>query len=109
MDKEVYRSFEGKLGVDTQSGYIIAELKDFYEIEFLSVRQDSGDGKIRIRKESLSESDFGDPEKITELLMDIENGRSDRGQCWYKGKWYGYDAICKIRQRHQSGNWRRFV
>ena len=37
MAKEVYRSFEGKLDVDCRDGYIILELKDFWEIRFLTV------------------------------------------------------------------------
>lgn len=35
--KEIYRSFEGKLGVDNQSGYIISELKETYQIENFTV------------------------------------------------------------------------
>lgn len=50
MKKEVYSSFEGKLNVDCQNGYIITEIKDFYEVEFLSVWQDIPDKKVRIRK-----------------------------------------------------------
>lgn len=37
MKSEVYRSFEGKIGVDKQSGYIIYEIADFYQVDFLSV------------------------------------------------------------------------
>lgn len=107
--KEVYRSFEGKLDCENQSGYIIQKLNDFYEIEFLSVWMDVNDSKVRIRKEFLSESDFGNLEKIGELQMDIENGCGDFGQCWYNGKWYGFDAICKIQEKNQSNEWKRFV
>ena len=56
MSKEVYRSFEGKLDVDCRDGYIILELKDFWEIRFLTV--DGSDDMVRIRKEFLSENDF---------------------------------------------------
>lgn len=35
--QEIYRSFEGKLDVDCQEGYIISELKETYQIEYLSV------------------------------------------------------------------------
>lgn len=107
--KEVYRSFEGKLDCENRSGYIISEMKEFYEIEFLSVYRDSKDSKVRIRKEFLSESNFGNLEKIGQLQMDIENGCGDFGQCLYKGKWYGYDAICKIQQKNQSNEWKRFA
>lgn len=54
MSKEVYRSFEGKLDVDCRDGYIILELKDFWEIRFLTV--DGSDDMVRIRKEFLSDS-----------------------------------------------------
>lgn len=108
MKKEVYRSFEGKLNYNNQNGYIIVELQDFYEIEFLSVLQ-VGVDKIRIRKELLPENDFSNFEKIINLSEDIENGCADYGQCWYNGKWYGYDSICKIQEMHQANNWKCFV
>jgi len=109
MKKEVYRSFEGKLNVDVQKGYIITELDGFYEIEFLTVWSDIGDSRIRIRKEFLSENDFANLEKITELMIDVEDGRADCGQCFYKGKWYGYDTICKIQETNKSYDWKNFV
>lgn len=69
MSKEVYRSFEGKLDVDCRDGYIILELKDFWEIRFLTV--DGSDDMVRIRKEFLSENDFSNRDKINDLYVSI--------------------------------------
>lgn len=106
--KEIYRSFEGKLNVENQSGYIIYEIENFYQIEFISVRT-SGSDKVRIKKELLQKEDFENLEKITEIEMDIENGRADYGQCWYKEKWYSYDTINKIQCKNQDNYWKRYV
>lgn len=46
--QEIYRSFEGKLGVDNQDGYIIFGLKERYQIEWLSVWGKTQ--KIRVKK-----------------------------------------------------------
>lgn len=109
MAKEVYRSFEGKLGTKKRDGYIITELEDFYEIEFLSVYKGEGNGKVRIRKEMLSIDDFSNLSKIGKLQIDIEFGLADVGQCLYNGKWYGYDSICEIRDRNHTNDWKRYV
>ena len=47
--KEVYRSFEGMLDMDNQNGYVIYELKNFFEIHFLNIESNS-DSKVRIGK-----------------------------------------------------------
>lgn len=107
--KEVYRSFEGKLDVNNQTGYVIYELKDFYQIEFLSVWSDAKEDKVRIRKDLLKESDFLNLEKIGDLQMDIENGCRDYGQCYFNEKWYGYETIRKIQDKHDDNNWKRHV
>ena len=107
--KEVYRSFDKLLGVDNQTGYIIYELKDFYEVEFLSVWSDAKESKVRIRKEFLQESDFSNLEKIGDLQMGIENGCGDYGQCYFNDKWYGYDTIRKIQIKHEDPSWKRHV
>lgn len=91
--REVYRSFEGKIGVDCRSGYIITELKDFYEVEFLSAYNDVKDTRVRIRKELLPESDFSNLEKIVELQIAIDSGFGDYGQRFYDGKWHGDKAV----------------
>ena len=106
--KEVYRSFEGMLDMDNQNGYVIYELKNFFEIHFLNIESNS-DSKVRIRKELLPEEDFGNSKKITSLTIDIENGAADYGQCWWHDKWYGYEAIDKIIRQHDDYCWKRFV
>lgn len=108
MKKEVYRSFEGMLDMDNQNGYVIYELKDFFEVHFLSLESNS-DSKVRIRKEFLPEEDFGNSKKITSLTVDIENGAADYGQCWWNGKWYGYNTIDKIIRQHDDYCWKRYV
>lgn len=107
--KEIYRSFEGKLNVGNQTGYIIYELNDFYQIEFLSVWSDAKEDKVRIRKALLKEADFSNLEKIGDLQMDIENGCGDYGQCYFNEKWYGFETICKIQDKHDDNNWKRHV
>ena len=107
--KEVYRSFEGKLGVDRQSGYIIEEGDGFYEINFLSVWNDQEDGKVRISKEI--KFDFSDIEKISQIVMDIENGcyNSEKCQVLYNGKWYSGKSINKIQNAKKDHKWKRYV
>lgn len=107
MYKEVYRSFEGKLDVDCRDGYIILELKDFWEIRFLTV--DGSDDMVRIRKEFLSENDFSNEDKINDLYVSIYFNWGDFGQCWFNGKWYGYDTICKIQRKNKDDNWQRYI
>ena len=86
MSKEFYRIFEGKLDVDCRDVYIILELKDFWEIRFLTV--DGSDDMVRIRKEFLSENDFSNRDKINDLYVSIYFNWGDFGQCWFNGKWY---------------------
>lgn len=107
--EEIYRSFEGLLDVKNQTGYIVYELKDFYEIEFLSVWSNAKESRVRIRKNLLKESDFSNLEKIGALQMDIENGRGDFGQCYFNEKWYGYETIRKIQAKYDDNNWKRHI
>ena len=55
--QEIYRSFEGKLDVDCQDGYIILELKERYQIEWLSIWGKTN--KIRVRKDLLPVEVYG--------------------------------------------------
>lgn len=106
--KEIYRSFEGKLDMENQSGYVIYETERYYHIEFLDIDREK-QREVRIWKEHLKPEDFGDLEKITEIWMDIENGRADYGQCLYRGKWWTYDNICMIQKANQDMNWKRYA
>lgn len=107
--KEVFCSFEGKLNFDNQSGYVIYELEDFYQVEFLDVFGDVQQEKVRIKKHLLSDSDFGDLDKISGMCDDILYGRANLGQYFYKGKWYDYDTICKYQLINHDFNWRCYV
>ena len=104
--KEIYRSFEGKLDVDNQSGYIIYELKDFFQIDWLSVS--SKTQRVRIGKKLLTSEDFENENKLAELSLAVENGNVN-GQCYYHDKWYDYQTICKIQKKRQSYDWKMYV
>lgn len=104
---EIYRSFEGKLGVDNQSGYIISELKETYQIENFTVWGKSQ--KIRVRKDLLPVEDFGNASKISELFTDISHGCLKGCMYYYKNSWYSYDKILEIQKKNQSNNWQAYV
>ena len=80
--QEIYRSFEGKLDVDCQDGYIILELKERYQIEWLSIWGKTN--KIRVRKDLLPVEDFGNASKISELFTDISHGCLKGCMYYYK-------------------------
>lgn len=105
--KEIYRTFE-TLNMENQTGYTISEAGDMYEINFCSIWTSAGD-KVRIKKEMLPESEFRNLKKIGEIQMSIENGCADYGQCWYKDKWWSYEKIKKIQEKHEDMNWKKHV
>lgn len=105
--QEIYRSFEGKLGVDNQSGYIISELKETYQIENFTVWGKSQ--KIRVRKDLLPAEDFGNDEKITDLFVSVSNGCLKGCSYQYRGTWYSYEKILEIQRKNQSNNWQAYV
>lgn len=108
--KEIYRSFEGKLNAENQEGYIIYELDNMYQIEFLSVWSGK-DRYFRISKDFLKQEDFFDFVKLIEFENDIINGRYeyDDMQVNYNNKWYTGNAISKIQASTGDHNWRRHV
>lgn len=99
--QEIYRSFEGKLGVDNQSGYIISELKETYQIENFTVWGKSQ--KIRVKKGLLPVEDFGNE------VVDIEHGCLEGCSYQYRGTWYSYEKILEIQRKNQSNNWQAYV
>ncbi len=105
--QEIYRNFEGKLNVDCQDGYIILELKERYQIEWLSVWGKTQ--KIRVKKDLLPVEDFGNEKKISELFMDIEHGCLEGCSYRYRGTWYSYEKILEIQRKNQSNNWQAYV
>lgn len=104
--KEVYRSFEGKLGVDNRVGYIVYEITNFYEIEILSVWSDAEDICFRVPKKDLS--DFADDKRIDKLLMGVEHG-SRAGQIYHNGKWYSQERINSIQKSRRDYDWKKYV
>ena len=88
--QEIYRSFEGKLNVDCQDGYIILELKERYQIEWLSIWGKTN--KIRVRKDLLP---------VEECLKGC--------MYYYKNSWYSYEKILEIQRKNQSNNWQAYV
>lgn len=106
--QEVYRSFENVLDVETREGYIIYEIKEFYEIHFLSVYADVKDDKFRVAKEALNPKDFDNVYKISELAVEVGNG-CRLGQTFYKGKWYSQELINKIQSSHKDYDWKKHI
>ena len=96
----VYSSYEGKLGVDNQSGYNVYELADYYEIHLLSVFANK-DEKFRISKEKAPDDwtrfDIGS-------LVAIKDGAED-GQYFFNNRWYGKELINKIQKEKRTYNW----
>ncbi|MFQ7471149.1 MAG: hypothetical protein ACLRML_02515 [[Ruminococcus] lactaris] len=105
MKTELYRSFEGKLNIETQSGYIIYEISDYYEIEFVSLGT-GATSKFRVSKDM--QFDFTDKCKIGELDVGVCDG-TIKGQAFYKEKWYSTELINKMQKEHQDYNWRKYI
>lgn len=68
--KEIYKSWEGKLGVENQRGYYIEEGKKYYHITFISVWEKEKDDKYKIKKEKLKKEDFSDIQKIIKTIYE---------------------------------------
>lgn len=107
--KEVYRSFEGRIGVDQQEGYIIYDIEGYWQIEELSAWQSGNKPRYRIGKEHLRPCDFGNRSKITELEADAELGVRDNMQYYYKDKWWTTQTIRKIQSTQQDQHWQKYA
>ena len=108
--REMYCSFEGKLDLSNQSGYVIYEMENnMLQIEFLSVDNNVKNEKIRIPSSILSIDDFSDDEKICNLCVDVSDGLISGAQYFYREKWWGSESINKIQNEHQDGNWKRYI
>lgn len=103
--KEIYRSFEGVLGVENQAGYIVYDTGKFWEIHELSVHQ-IGAEKFRISKNV--QFDWTDSAEVGRVEISVTSGAVD-GQAWYKGKWYSTETIHKIQADNQELEWRKCV
>lgn len=102
--KEIYRSFEGKLNVENQEGYIVYEGNEFYEIHYISVWTDREDWKCRINRKM----NWEDIQAVLDEVYDVENGAAE-GQAFYKGKWYSSKLIRKIMNDHEDFCWQKYV
>lgn len=109
--EEIYRSFDGKLGAEQQEGYILYSVNsgDLIEYEGLSVWENTETARARIPARYLPETDYGNLEKIGELIVDCYNGNLPGGQIHINGKWWSYNAICKIQEQHQDNHWMRYI
>lgn len=109
--KELYRSFEGKLDVDNQSGYIIYDNKktNTYEIQFINVTVSKKSEKFRVSKNLLSQNEFSNLEKIQTLYVEVGNGVYENGQISYKNRWYSAKMIRDIQKDRQDQNWKKYV
>lgn len=108
---EIYRSFEGKLGVEQQRGYILYELADgeLIEYESISVWEDEHTEHARIPSRFLPASEYSNINKIAELVADCYYGNLAGGQIFFRGKWWSYDTIRKIQQKNRDNCWHRYV
>lgn len=101
--KEIYQSFEGKLGVDQRFGYIVSQGNGFYEVESFSVWK-SGSHKVRL-KDPVDWTDF---DAIAIASVGVERGVVE-GQAFYNGKWYSTETINKIQDRWGDYDWKSYV
>lgn len=111
MEKnKIYESYPYRLDVEHQEKHEIYEGNGYYEIVFISVWS-SSDGHVRIAKELLNKEDFGNLEKIGEIVSDIEYGCYDNKNCqiFFRGKWYSGKTICKIQADRKDDDWKKYV
>lgn len=101
MKREVYRSFEGKLGVDNRDGYIVYESDNYITVERLSVYNDAIETCTRIPKTAVT-CPLSDGAALAELEDAVDCGRIN-GQVRYRGKWYSPRSIM---DKYQDANWR---
>ena len=108
---EVYRSFEGKLDADNQSGYIIYDGGDWWQIEIISVGQYTPKTICRIDKNALNPAEFEDFFKIAYIETNIEVGNYNNKnmQVYYRNKWYISSRIREIQNCYQDYNWKKYV
>lgn len=110
MKKELYRSFEGKLGVENQEGYIIYDIGGGrLQIENYNVWTHGPQEPFRIPSKLLPPEDYDNEEKIVELCMDAWYGRRAGAEIYFRGRWYSDKAIEKIQQLHEDNVWQKYV
>lgn len=106
---EVYSSFEGKLDVDQQEGYVLYLTENFIEYNWLSVWQDDQTSRARFPIGALPEESYGDRDKVWNLVAQCWDGTLPGGQIMYKGKWWSDTTIRKIQDAHQDMTWQKYA
>ena len=108
--QEIYCSFDGKLDLDNQSGYVIYSLGNgLLQIEFLSINRDVKDEKYRLPDNLLRVSDLDNAEKLISLCLEVSNGNISGAQYFYKGKWWSPESIMKVQKEHCDNNWKKYI
>ena len=102
--KEIYRSFDVLSVEGPRTGYIVYQLKDFYQIEWKSIEPETQPKKFRIAKAI----DWTDPGAVADARQDVEAGNVE-GQAYYKGKWYGTKTILHIMKVNETYNWQAYA
>lgn len=110
MKKEIWRSFEGKLGVENQYGWIVYETEKYYDIESLSVWNDTQTRHTRIAKEEINEEIYKDMIKLTDAEEMVRNGIME-GQYYSTktNKWYKTETIKKIQEKNNDKEWQKYI
>lgn len=110
MKKELYRSFEGKLDVGNEEGYIIYNIGDGrLQIEHYNVWTHGPQEPFRIPSKLLPPEDYGNEAKIVELCVDAWYGRRAGTEIYFRNRWYSDEAIEKIQALHEDNVWQKYV
>lgn len=107
MGKEIYRSFEGKLNAG-ESGIIVEELKDYYEITQIAAVFDKPTTKFRVAKSEVHNMKWSDDYEIGRLEVGVWDGVIN-GAILVEGKWYPTDTIKSIQAAHEDYNWGKYI
>lgn len=110
MKKEIWRSFEGKLGTENQYGWIVYDIGEYLEIESLSAWNDTQTRRTRISKEEINEEIYKDMIKLTDAEEMVRNGIME-GQYYSTktNKWYKTETIRKIQEKNNDKNWQKYI
>lgn len=110
MKKELYRSFEGKLDVGNEEGYIIYNIGGGrLQIERYNVWTHGPQEPFRIPAKLLPPEDYGNEAKIVELCVDAWYGRRAGTEIFFRDRWYSDEAIEKIQKLHEDNVWQKYV
>lgn len=103
MKKEIYKSFDGKLDLDHQYGYIIYETDDYYRIESLSLGSETS--LTLVEKQHIDLDKVSDIEYIGSILVDVDHGCIP-GKVYFKHRWH---SPREIMESHNDYNWKKYI